>query len=316
MNETLSRLWACFDSYEPLFSAGEVASWTDGQAQWLRQRGVLCAAASTSRVACPCCASSHVEDVLEVPDADPQRFFVPCPESITVELDPEALRQWTIDGDAVAALIGETLGLRGSPTPIQPGRVWRLGTTRWRQSARELLLARGLDAEDAARIAAHAGQAGRPIVLVSCQEPPPHIWPGRPPTCVALSRVMSQDATGLQADVVLLHDLVQKADDLQAQLELMPLDPAGKKRVLRRQVQAAVASHQDDEVLVGAYRECSSYREAAKLLSERLKTKISKDKIKRAVDRAGGPVAVINGASSNSVVRAVASHRRDKGGRF
>ncbi|MFN8729529.1 MAG: hypothetical protein ACK5Z4_06665, partial [Planctomyces sp.] len=160
------------------------------------------------------------------------------------------------------------------------------------------------------------GQAGRPIVLVSGLEPPSHVWPGRPPACVALSRVMSQDATGLQADVVLLHDLVQKADELQAQVELVPLDPAGKKRVLRRQAQAAAASHQQDEVLVGAYQACHSYREAAKVLSARLKTKITKAKVKRAVDRAGGPSAVINGVNSNSVVRTVASHRRDKGGRF
>ena len=316
MGDFLSRLWACFDSSEPLFSAREVASWPDGQAQWLQERGVLCATTSASRVGCSCCPSGHVEDVLEVPDADPPRFFIACPESVTVEVDPEALRQWTIDGDAAASLIAAALGLQGRPTPIESGRVWRLGTTRWQQTSREVLLARGLGAEDAARIAAHAGQAGRPIVLVSGLEPLPHIWPGRPPACVALSRVMSQDATGLQADGVLLHDLVQKADELQAQVELLPLDPAGKRRVLRRHAQAAASSNQEDEVLVGAYQACHSYREAAKVLSARLKTKITKDKVKRAVDRAGGPSAVINGANSNSVVRAVASHRRDKGGRF
>ncbi|MFN9132485.1 MAG: hypothetical protein ACK5XO_07345, partial [Phycisphaerales bacterium] len=216
MGDLLSRLWACFDSSEPLFSAREVASWPDGQAQWLQERGVLCATTSASRVGCSCCPSGHVEDVLEVPDADPPRFFIACPESVTVEVDSEALRQWTIDGDAVASLIAAAHGLQGCPTPIESGRVWRLGTTRWQQTSREVLLARGLGAEDAARIAAHAGQAGRPIVLISGQEPPSHVWPGRPPACVALSRVMSQDATGLQADVVLLHDLVQKADELQA----------------------------------------------------------------------------------------------------
>lgn len=86
MGDLLSRLWACFDSSEPLFSAREVASWPDGQAQWLQERGVLCATTSASRVGCSCCPSGHVEDVLEVPDADPPRFFIACPESVTSRL--------------------------------------------------------------------------------------------------------------------------------------------------------------------------------------------------------------------------------------
>lgn len=316
MTKTLSILWSCFDTAEPIFSALEVASWPAEDSRWLLARGVLKETTSASRLACPSCAAGHVEDVLALPDAEPRRFFIPCPESLTVEIDPEDLRQWTIDLDTVTSLVAVALGLSGRAKVIEPGRIWRLGATTWQQASREVLLARGLNAEDAARIASHVGQAGRPIVLHGGGEPPPTIWPGRTPACVALSRVLSHNATGLQVDGLILHDLVQQSDQLQAQLELMPLDQQGKKRLLRRQVQAAVAAHQEDEVLVAAYRECNSYRAAAATLSERLKTKVTKDKVKRAVDRAGGPVAVINGASSNSVVRAVASHRRDKGGRF
>ncbi|CAG0972274.1 hypothetical protein PHYC_01314 [Phycisphaerales bacterium] len=316
MNHTLSILWACFDTTEPEFSASELASWPAADRKWLLEAGVLKETSAATLIACPSCEDGHVEEVLELPESAPRRFFIPCPDAVRVEIDLEGLRRWTVDVDTVAELIAGGLALTGPVKPVEPGRLWRLGTTRMGQSSREVVLFRQPDAEDGARIAAHIGQTGRPIVLFAGGEPPPSVWPGRTPACVALSRVLSHNGTGLQVDPFLLHDLVSRADDLQSQTHAIPIDPKSRKLVVRRQLKAELTSHLEDSNLVAAYRQHGSMREAATALTKERGKPVTKDMVQRAVTRAGGAKAVLNSEDSESVTRTVASHRRDKGGRF
>lgn len=313
MNHSLSILWACFDTTDPLFSASEFESWPTADRKWLRESGVLKETTAATAIACPSCEDGHVEEVLELPDSNPRRFFIPCPEEVRVEVDIEHLRQWTVDLDIVASLISAALSLTGGVMPVTPGRLWRLGTTKMGPTSREVLLLRRPDAADGARIAAHVGQTGRPIVLFAGGEPPASIWPGRTPACIALSRVVSHDGSAVQVNAILLHELVSHADDLQSQMNAIPIDPKGRKLIVRRQLKAELSSHLADSNLLAAYRQHGSMREAAKALTAERGTPITKDMIQRAVARAGGAKAVMNSEDSESVVRTVASQRRDRG---
>jgi hypothetical protein len=85
--------------------------------------------------------------------------------------------------------------------------------------------------------------------------------------------------------------------------------------MIRQQVKAENRSELSDDVLIAAYRQCGSARKAASYLSQETGRDTSKDKVHRAVQRAGGALAVLNDANSNSVTRDVASQRRDKSGK-
>ncbi len=312
MNQCLAILWACFDTSEPQFTSREIGSWPEKDRKWLLEAGVLKETSAATSMVCPSCADGHVEEVLELPDAVPRRFFIPCPEVVRVEVDLNDLRQWTIDLDAVAALIAAVLALNGEVRSVSSGRLWQLGTTKLGACSREVMLLRKPDVEDGPAVAAHIGLTGRPIVLFAGGEPDPAIWPGRTPACVALSRVLFHDGTSLQVNALLLHELVSKSDDLQSQLHAIPVDLKGKKLMVRRQLKAELASHLDDSNLVAAYRQHGSVREAAKALTAERGTPITKDVVQRAIARAGGAKAVMNMEDSESVGRSVASHRRDR----
>lgn len=66
---------------------------------------------------------------------------------------------------------------------------------------------------------------------------------------------------------------------------------------------------------VGPYRQCGSVRAAAEFLSEHTGQEVTKDKVHNAVKRNGGAAAVWNAQDSDSLVRGVASQRRDKRGK-
>jgi hypothetical protein len=82
-------------------------------------------------------------------------------------------------------------------------------------------------------------------------------------------------------------------------------------RVVRRQVKAEGKAALRDDWLVGAYKQCNSYRKAAAWLSAESNQLVTKDQVWRAVQRAGSITAMHRGDDSKSVVRTVASRRRD-----
>lgn len=84
------------------------------------------------------------------------------------------------------------------------------------------------------------------------------------------------------------------------------------RTIIRRQVKEELKSSQTDDVLVAAYVQEGSYRKAADFLSKQLEAKITKDKVMRAVDRAGGMDAVLRTEDSNSVKRTAPSQHRDR----
>jgi hypothetical protein len=83
------------------------------------------------------------------------------------------------------------------------------------------------------------------------------------------------------------------------------------KLMIRQQIKAEGKTALTDDILIAAYRQCVSLRGAATFLSEQIGETVSKDKVQRAVNRAGGPEVVMRGEDSESIVRTKSSHRRD-----
>ena len=77
-------------------------------------------------------------------------------------------------------------------------------------------------------------------------------------------------------------------------------------------MKAEIKSLLTDDAMVAAYKKHSSYRKAADALTKQTGQKISKDKVKRAVDRHGGLAEIIPDGDSASVARTVASQPRDR----
>lgn len=87
-------------------------------------------------------------------------------------------------------------------------------------------------------------------------------------------------------------------------------------RLLISQQLKTVQRHElTDDILLQAYIHEGSTRKAAQFLSIETGQKVTKDRVQRAVNRAGGQAAVVRGDDTDSVVRSVGSQRRSPVGR-
>jgi hypothetical protein len=188
-----------------------------------------------------------------------------------------------------------------------------LGKTPWQGANREVLFARGLAWPDARAVARRIGPNGRPIVLVAERVPEFAVWPGRPPAVVALSQITTLGEEGLEIDAADLAVWVNEADQRVASMLAVPVTAAEQKLAIRQQVKAQMKLRVDDETLIGAYKQCGSFRKAAKLLTDRLGRPVSKDQVRRAVQDGKVTDQVARTEDSHSVSRAVVSQRRDSG---
>ena len=154
-------------------------------------------------------------------------------------------------------------------------------------------------------------QHGRDIVLVPHHVPDERLWPQRIPPVIALSQVASCDAAGLVVDTTVMAEAVVEIDRLNSAKHAIGTDRTGQ-RIVQRAVKAEIKSLVSDDALVAAYKQHGSYRKAAEALSAQTETKITKDVVRRAVERQGGIKEVMQEHDTPSVSRIVASHRRDR----
>jgi len=309
-------LLAAADDLGRTFDHRDLSEWPSGSLQVFQNLGVVRRSAGGLTASCPSCADGHVEVVEPRPAPDgATRFFIYCPVALRVEVDPESCRGWEINPDGLAALAARALALTGSAKAVAPGRLWRLGRIPWEGKTRDVVLARRMREADAASVAAHIGPGGRSIVLVPHHIPDERIWRGRTPAVVALSRVTTFDGSGLAIDGVAMAETVVEADHTAEAAGVVAIDKVGKTMV-RRQVKAEIKSLLTDDALIAAYKEHGSFRKAADSLTEQTGERITKDKVKRAVDRHGGVDVVKPREDSASVSRRVASHSRDRSKKF
>jgi len=314
--ELLHVLLGAADDDHCVFDQAELDRWPNGALDEFQRLGLLRPSSGRLMAPCPNCADGHIEPVepRSAPDGV-TRFFIHCPEALRVEVDPDVCRGWEIDLDGLAALAARALALTGTPKIVTPGRLWRLGRIPWEGKTREVLLARRIGDADAASIAVHVGPGGRAIVLVPNHIPDERAWPGRTPAVVALSRVATLDGESVVIDGVALAEIVVEADRAAEAAGIVAIDEVGRTMV-RRQVKAEIKSLLTDDALVAAYKQYGSLRKAAQALTKDTGEQITKDKVKRAVDRLADVDDVVSKKDSPSVSRRVASHPRDRAKQF
>jgi len=312
MSDPFSLIWPHCDSAEPLFSEHALAPWSAGGFSDLVVAGFLSRTSDSDSVTCPSCGD-HVEEVL-LTDGPGGRseFYIYCPATLRVKVQPQLLRQWTVDFDALARTVAGSLSMRGRCTALAPARLWRLGRTKWQGASRDVLFARGLNWLDARAVASQIAHTTRPIVFVADQIPAAEIWPGRIPPIIVLSQVasMCDGRTDIDHDAVLAVILEVEAD--RATEAAATIDAGQLKVMIRQQVKAEEKSQLTDDILVAVYRQEGSVRKAAAFLSTQTGQVVTKDKVQSAIARAGGADAVARTIDSDSVVRTVASQRRDR----
>jgi hypothetical protein len=286
MPDLLSCLWPHIDVPEPLFFKPAFVGSQDCSFDQLAAAGYLRQADQADTLPCPVCTDRHLEEVFVWRDAaGASRFYIPCPAWLRVEISPDLLRQWTINLERVLEAVAQALSLTGSCTQLIPGRLWRLGRTKWRGLSRDVIFARGLGGSDGRFVASHIAHTIRPIVFVADRLPDPTIWPGRRPPVIALSQVAAATDDGLAIDVDAVYAAMLPTEDAAT---LATVDDARLKLMIRHQVKAEAKSQLTDDILLAAYQQEGSVRKAASFLSERTGQLVTKDKVQNALRRCGG----------------------------
>ena len=311
LNDLLQLLLVAANDVGRVFDYAETRTWPPGGLEHFRGLRLLRAAANGLMAPCPNCIDAHTETVTELEESDGRRrYFIPCPESLRVEVTADMCCGWQIDLEALANLVAASIGLHSAKVVV-PGRLWRLGRTKWQDGTRQVVFATRLTDDDASTVACHVGTHGRDIVLVPHHVPDERLWPQRIPPVIALSQVASCDAAGLVVDTTVMAEAVVEIDRLNSAKHAIGTDRTGQ-RIVQRAVKAEIKSLVSDDALVAAYKQHGSYRKAAEALSAQTETKITKDVVRRAVERQGGIKEVMQEHDTPSVSRIVASHRRDR----
>lgn len=316
-NDLFERLLDAIEDVDRVFDYAETSCWPSGELEALCRLGLIRQATAGLHAPCPNCDDGHIEKVsIHMSARDALRYYIHCPESTRAEVTAEMCVGWSVDLDGLVKMLAAAMGMKPVPKVLVPGRLWRLGRIPWKATTREVVLAIRLRDADASSVTAHIGPGGRSIVFVPHHKPDEGVWSGHVPAVVALSRFATLDSQGIELDVAAMSELVSDADAMAEKRSMLPVDPEVKKQVVRQQAKAEIKGHLEDDVLVAAYKEFGSYRAAAVGLTSRLGRTISKDKVSRAVQRAGGTKAVRETDDSASVARSVASQSRDRGKKF
>jgi hypothetical protein len=314
MMEALDILWSSFDTPLPLFTPEAEEAWPVGTSYELASLGFLVATDNATHIVCPSCSERHVEEVIARPGPDGAlRYFFYCPEALRLQVPNRLLWQRTWDYCKIATALAETMALAGTCKEIVPHRLWRLGKIS-PDSPREVLLARGLSWPDSENIVREID--GDAVILVARSYRVPPRWRGRIPALIALPKVTRIQGHRLALDVAQVWSQVHEADQTATAAQVLPLEKSQKVLLVRRQVKAELRSYLGDEAMVAAYRQHGSFRKAAEALAAQTGTSVTKDRVRLAVNRAGGAAAVIPNDDSDSVVRTVASQRRDRAEKF
>lgn len=133
----------------PTFSADDVHRWPRRDFDRLVGIGVLRETVQARYVTCDACTLAHREEVVwqrSVRTPNGLRAYIPCPVEMSVEVDPERLRQWIADHGALARATAAGLGL-SELIEEKPGGIWRLGRRRVAGRFREFMLASRIGAD-------------------------------------------------------------------------------------------------------------------------------------------------------------------------
>jgi hypothetical protein len=308
--QILSTLSLLLDTSRPILSADDVAGLTaDSRDAFLNQK-LLVPARTATHVVCDACHEDHVEQVTRIKSAKGDvSFRIRCPDAGWVIVPDERLRQWTIDVEQFVRLLANAVGAVGQISMIVTNRAWRLGKVKWQSAKREAIFTRGIRQGDSKVLAQAICRHGRAIVFVSARTPPISAWWRNRPAFVLLSHVATLGHSGIDIDQLGLASAVLEADAAADEAAADALDRKKLKDIVRKEVKADKKSELPDAAVLQAYRQHGSSRKAAAALTAD-GYQIDHSTVARIV-RKFDEVDIARGDSSKSVVRTVASQRRD-----
>ena len=313
MLNALDYVWPYIELDEPLFDEVYVRHWSDNVFEPLCRAGVLQQAEAADYFICPFCDSGHAEEIIawDTP-AGVQRLAIPCPENGRVLLSPEQLRRWTVSLDRLIHLLAAGLGITDQPAEVEPRRLWRLGKVNWQGAIRDVLFARGFDVRCVLSSPPDLERYPNAIVLLPHAETSRVNWKHPAPVVVSLPEVATLGIDRIEFKHSVMIPRIAAADAVAREASENRLKMQDLKLMISREIKAVQTHELTDDILVRAYIQEGSFRKAAEFLSEETGQEITKDKVHRAVQRAGGTTALARGEDSDSIVRTVASQRRDR----
>jgi len=306
MIDPTSGFWPFVDALEPRFTLSELRRLADDLLPSLFSE-----CENATAIVCPACGG-HREVVQAISRGDGEiKFFVYCPHHLRVEAPLDSLKQWTLDFDLLAQTISKGMNLRGRCAVLLPGRLWRLGRVSWRGASRDALFARGLSWFDHPTLVSRIVRAVKPIVFVADRLPPSNIWPNRQPPTISLAEIATWTDGVLDCDVDAIVSMLTEVEFDASHATSQSIDPGELKTIVRRQIKAEQKTQLTDDIFIAAYQQEGSMRKAAEFLTAQTGQAVTKDRVQSAVTRAGGAAAVLRSSDSSSIVRTVASQRRD-----
>jgi hypothetical protein len=141
--------------------------------------------------------------------------------------------------------------------------------------------------------------------------PPDNFWNGRRPPVLPLMDFTALQEQQIEFEALAVASAIHYADETSLMEAPLQITADELQTKIRQEIAGVQKCELTDDVLIAAYQQQGSYREAASWLSGELGTPISKDKVRRAVERRGGVLAVLNADDSNSVCRGVAAPRQE-----
>lgn len=316
MREPLEFLWPVVEAVNPIVTPDALRRWPKVVREQLIAAGLLKPAGTAEFIRCPACDRVHKGMVFDRKSATGEiRHFIRCPEVLRAEVSPEEMQQWAVDVGCLVRALASALSLSGVCKDLASDRVWRCGRTMWQGASRDVLFARGLARQDASRFRRAITGAHRPIVFVGLETPFVDFWQRRSHTVVALSPFSHLCDGQIELEHEAIVAAVRETDTETSPVGTRVIDQNAFKLMIRQQIKAESKTELSDDILIAAYRQSGSTRGASTYLSQQTGREVSKDQVHRALKRAGGALAVLNSEDSNSVVRGVASQRRDKSGK-
>ena len=318
MNDVLHVLLSTIEGFDRKFDYSVVREWPQGVLEKFCELKILRQASGGMYARCPNCEISHVENVIIASQANgSNKYFIPCPESMRVEVEPDMCKLWEIDLEGISGLLRLKLQLKGKGKEILPGKLWELGKIAWPLGGkRKIMFAIRVEEIDAQTLDSKFGADGKVILIVPHLVSEKSVWRGKPPAIISLSDVMSFEDGEVIFDVEEIVAIVQNSDDTPFTIGGLAIGDKELKSIVRQQIKADKKTELTDDIFVAAYKQEGSYRKGAEFLTEQTGQSVSKDKIKRAVDRNGGVAEIQRMENSNSVARTVASQPRDRGKKF
>lgn len=197
----VTQFWLRCEQPDPCFSADELQWIPAEEVEPLLRQGILREAAPAKAAVCEMCDDGHESEIVWVQNAESRKLrpYVPCPEYGGAPIDPERLRRWAVDLDAIAAELRRQLNLTGPPATLVPGRVWALGRRHLANRWRDFFFVAGATRPDAHHVWDRCPQieeAPSPVILVPAMAPI-----GRTAPAIRLTNLTTLNETGLMLDV-------------------------------------------------------------------------------------------------------------------